>query len=464
MIKLYDSKQKQKLKFVSQEENKVKIYVCGPTVYDDAHLGHARSAIVFDILHRVFKANDYDVTMVKNFTDVDDKIITKMAHTNQSLEDITNYYINSYKQDMDSLNILPNDIEPKATDNIDVMKKLIVKLLDENRAYILTDGVYLDTSKDDLYGSISSRASDENSQARIQTNSQKKDDKDFALWKFKDDKVSFQADFGDGRPGWHCECSAMIDKHLANHDLNYAVDIHGGGADLLFPHHENEASQTRLAYNQELAKYWLHNGFVNIDGEKMSKSLGNSFFLKDALKLYNPEVIRFYMLTAHYRSDFSFSTVDLESSKKRLDKLYRLKKRVYGVGGSTVNKQLQKDILKALNDDMNTSVALSIVDMYISTTNEILDNQPKNKGLKKELISSVKFINDILGIGLDDSFKYFQFGIDKDEIKHIQELISQRDNAKKEKNFELSDELREQLKSMNISLMDTVNGTMWEKI
>jgi len=463
-IKLYNSSTKQKEIFSSQEDKKVKIYVCGPTVYDDSHLGHARSAIVFDLLHRVLKANGYEVIMAKNFTDVDDKIINKMKDTNKTLEEITQFYISSYKNDMKALNILENTIEPKATNNINSMKKLISKLIKNDNAYILDDGVYFDTSKDKNYGNISHRISDENSQARVQTNQNKRDSKDFALWKFKNDEVSFEASFGNGRPGWHCECSAMIDEHLSDKSLPYAVDIHGGGADLLFPHHENEATQTRLAYNQELAKYWMHNGFVNINGQKMSKSLGNSFFLKDALKLYSGEVIRFYMITTHYRADFSFSTTDLDASKKRLDKLYRLKKRVYGIGSSSVNKKLKLDILKALNDDMNTSIALSIVDEYISNTNDIMNNESKNKALKKELVASIDFVSEILGVGFQDSFKYFQFGINEKEIKDIEDLINKRDEAKKDKNFELSDKIRDELKNINISIMDTANGTLWEKL
>ena len=463
-ILLFDSVKKEKTLFQSQEKNKATIYVCGPTVYDDAHLGHARSAIVFDLLHRVLKANGYDITMAKNFTDIDDKIIKKIANTGKSLEEITTFYINSYKKDMDSLNILPNTIEPYATANIPSMVDMIEKLLEEDKAYILNDGVYLDTSKDEKYGSISHRASDENSQARVESNNDKRDQKDFALWKFfSADEIGYKTSFGYGRPGWHIECSAMINKHLANHDLPYAIDIHGGGADLLFPHHENEACQTRCCTSQELSKYWMHNGFVNINGEKMSKSLGNSFFLKDALTKYDGEVIRFYMLTTHYRSDFSFSEDDLISSKKRLDKLYRVKKRVYGLGSSKVNKELEKNIFEALNDDMNTSKALAFVDEYISLVNDSLDKEPKNKNLKKEIVASIDFISDILGVGTKDSFEYFQFGISQDEKDKIEELISKRAEAKKDKNFELSDNIRDEISAMGISLMDSANGTLWEK-
>ncbi len=467
-MKIYDSVKKQKVPFESMEPNKAKIYVCGPTVYDDAHLGHARSAIVFDLIHRVLKANGYDVTMVKNFTDVDDKIIKKMSETGKSLEEITTFYIKNYSDDMNTLNILPNTIEPKATENLDVMKQLVQKLLDENKAYILEDGVYFDTSKDEKYGSISHRASDENSQARIQSSVIKKDEKDFALWKFNTNEVGFQANFGAGRPGWHCECSAMIDKHLANHTLEFAVDIHGGGADLLFPHHENEASQTRMAYGQEIAKYWMHNGFVNINGEKMSKSLENSFFLKDSLKQYNGEVIRFYMMTTHYRADFGFNEDDLISSKKRLDKLYRLKKEIdqqYRLNQSgIVNEKFKTKILDALNDDLNTSKALATIDEFISIANDTLTKEPKNKGFKKEVLANIEFLTKVLGIGYQDAYSYFQFGINEDESEKIIRLIYHRSQAKKDKNFELSDKLRDELSSMGVSIMDTASGTMWEKL
>ncbi|MFW0712438.1 cysteine--tRNA ligase [Aliarcobacter butzleri] len=464
-LHIFDSVKKEKVEFKPIQERKVKIYVCGPTVYDDSHLGHARSAIAFDLLHRVLKANDYEVTMTKNFTDIDDKIIKKMYETKKTLEDITNQYINAYKADMKALNILDNTIEPKATENLEVMKEMISNLISKDVAYKTSDSVYFDTSKDNLYGTLSHKSNDENSQARVEENQEKRNSADFALWKFeKANDVSFDAPFGKGRPGWHIECSAMIEKHLAYKDSPYQIDIHAGGADLLFPHHENEAAQTRCSSGQNLAKYWMHNGFVNINGEKMSKSLGNSFFLKDVLKSYSGEVIRFYLMSTHYRADLSFNEEDLIASKKRLDKIYRLKKRVYGVEDSSVNKKFKEDILNALNDDINTSIALSVIDEMINSANDKLDSNPKDKNLKKELISNINFIEEVLGIGGNDAYAYFQFGIDESTKEKIESLILKRNEAKKAKDFQTADEIRDELSSMDISLMDTINGTVWEKL
>lgn len=466
-LHIYDSVKKEKVEFNSIIPNVAKIYVCGPTVYDDSHLGHARSAIAFDLLHRVLKANDYEVIMTKNFTDIDDKIIKKMNDSNKSLEEITTTYINTYKADMKALNILDNTIEPKATENLESMKEMISNLISKDIAYKTSDSVYFDTSKDNSYGSLSHKASDENSIARVEGNIEKRNPSDFALWKFaKTNDVIFEAPFGLGRPGWHIECSAMIEKHLAYKDSEFQIDIHGGGADLLFPHHENEAAQTRCSSGQNLAKYWMHNGFVNIDGEKMSKSLGNSFFLKDVLKSYSGEVIRFYLMSAHYRANFNFNEEDLIASKKRLDKLYRVKKRVYTLESDTlsVNKKFKDDILNALNDDMNTSIALSLIDEMIGNANDKLDANPKDKNLKKELVSNILFINNILGIGFNDAYEYFQFGMDEQTKSKIEELITKRNEAKKEKNFEIADAVRDELSQLGISLMDTINGTVWEKL
>ncbi len=461
---IYNTAKKEKEKFVPMEENRVRIYVCGPTVYDDAHLGHARSSVAFDLLRRTLTALGYDVTFVKNFTDIDDKIIKKMAETGKSLEEITTHYIQRYKEDMHAIGVPDADIEPKATESIGDIITFIDHLMQKECAYVIDDGVYFDTSRDPKYLCLSHRHVDESqNMARVEGNSQKRDPKDFALWKFAGEgEVAYESPWGSGRPGWHIECSTMIKKYLAT-DHKYQIDIHGGGADLLFPHHENEAAQSRCESGHYLARYWMHNGFVQIDGEKMSKSLGNSFFLKDALKVYNGEVLRFYLLATHYRANFNFNEEDLLASKKRLDKLYRLKKRLGIKSGSAVSKTFKEALLEALSDDLNISAALAVVDEMIQHANETLDENPKNKGFKKETFANIAFVNELLGIGGSDPFRYFQQGIDETTKKEIEALIAERTEAKKAKDFATSDAIRNQLATMGIQIMDTPEGTLWEK-
>lgn len=461
---IYDSVTKTKRVFEPLQEGKVGLYVCGPTVYDDAHLGHAKSALVFDLLVRTLKANGYAITFVRNITDIDDKIIAKMAQTDESLETLTERYTKAYHQDMDALGIGRPDIEPKATQSLEAMKGLIAKLIEKNHAYVTPDGdVYFDTQSDQGYLSISKRVQDEDdTMSRIESNPHKKHPADFALWKHFNEGVRYETPYSLGRPGWHTECAAMIKEHLGI-EGDYAIDIHGGGADLLFPHHENEAAQYRCAHNQELAKYWVHNGFVNIDGEKMSKSLGNSFFLKDALKSYHGEVLRFYLSSSHYRSNFNFNEEDLIASKKRLDKLYRLKKRLFGMKVTEAKTAFQSDLLEALNDDINTSKAFALIDEMISSTNEKLDTNPKDKVAKRECLADLAYIETVLGFGLQNPYEYFQFGIDDALKAKIDTLIAQRTEAKKIKDFATSDKIRDELLALDISIMDTPEGTFWEK-
>jgi len=463
---IYDSVQKTKLPFEPIRAGEASIYVCGPTVYDDAHLGHARSSLAFDLLSRTLKALNYKVTMGKNFTDIDDKIIKKVEETGKPMQEITEFYIDRYLEEMAALGVQRADLEPKATESLAAIESMIQKLIDKDMAYVISTGdVYFDTSKDEHYGDISHQVGeDDDNQSRVEHTSQKRNPKDFALWKAckGSDDICFDTAFSSGRPGWHIECSAMIEKHFEGND-EYSIDIHGGGADLLFPHHENEAAQSRCATGHELAKYWMHNGFVQIDGEKMSKSLGNSFFLKDALKIYDGEVLRYYLNSVHYRNDFNFSEEELQTSKKRLDKLYRLKKRVSPGKGSSVNKEFKKALLDAMSDDLNISIALAVIDEMISNTNDAFDAEPKNKALKKETLANIEFIDTLLGFGGQEPFTYFQIGISEDEKEKIETLIAQRTEAKKEKNFERSDAIRDELITMGISIMDTANGTVWEK-
>ena len=466
-FKLFDSVKKDKVDFEPIIDDEVSIYVCGPTVYDDAHLGHARSALSFDMLKRTLKALGYKVTLAKNWTDIDDKIINKLQDSNKTLQELTTFYINRYLEDMDALGVIRADIEPKATESLDAIESMINRLLESGCAYKLENGdIYFDSSKDLKYGSISNMVTDdEQNISRIEAVDGKKNPKDFALWKACKDTndICFEKSLPSGRPGWHIECSAMIEKHFKG-SSEYCIDIHCGGADLLFPHHENEAAQTRCALNKEIAKYWMHNGFVQIDGEKMSKSLGNSFFLKDALKIYDGELLRYYLISINYRNDFNFNEEDLSASKKRLDKLYRLKKRLYGGKIGIVNKEFKIKLLSAMSDDLNSSKAFAIVDEFVTTANETLDKEPKNKALKQEILGNIEFICELLGIGCKDAIEWFQQGVSNEERANIEELIKKRDSAKKEKNYELADSIREELKSMGIAIMDTANGTKWEKM
>ena len=466
---IYDSVQKTKRLFEPIRLNEASIYVCGPTVYDDAHLGHARSSLSFDLLSRTLKALGYKVTMGKNFTDIDDKIIKKVEQTGKSMQEITDFYIARYLEDMASIGVLPNELAPKATESLEAIENMIQTLLEKGFAYRISTGdVYFDTSKDKEYGSLSHQVTqDEENQSRVMHTNEKRNPKDFALWKAckNQEDVCFETPWSSGRPGWHIECSAMIEKHFARtHGTEeYSIDIHGGGADLLFPHHENEASQSRCATGHALAKYWMHNGFVQIDGEKMSKSLGNSFFLKDALALYDGEVLRYYLNSVHYRNDFNFSEEELQLSKKRLDKLYRLKKRIVGGKGSSVNKSFKEALLKAMGDDLNISIALASIDTMVASTNDALDANPKDKALKKETLANIEFIQTLLGFGGKEPFTYFQIGVDESLKLQIESLITARIEAKKAKDFVASDKIREEILALGITLMDTPEGTVWEK-
>lgn len=460
---IYDSVKKTKLKFEPLIEGKVSLYVCGPTVYDDAHLGHAKSALVFDLLVRVLEAEGYDVLFARNITDIDDKIINKAGELGISTTEIAERYGASYHRDMASIGVRPPTLEPKATESIGAMVEMIQKLLDKKHAYTISNGdIYFDTASDKNYLSLSNRQSMENI-SRVEKVSEKRNEADFALWKaVHDDSVAFDSPFGKGRPGWHLECSAMIERYVRQGEGKYAVDIHGGGADLLFPHHENEAAQTRCASDHELAAYWMHNGFVTIGGEKMSKSLGNSFFLKDALKAYDGEVLRFYLLSTHYRGDFNFNEEDLIAAKRRLDRLYRLKKRLFGLTSPIIETEFKKALLEALGDDLNVSRAYALIDELVTSANETLDANPKDKAYRQSLLSSLFAIKTVLGFGGQNPYEYFQFGLDASSKMKIDDLVAQRNEAKKAKDFATSDALRDELTALGVAIMDTPEGTFWE--
>lgn len=470
---IYDSLSKKKLPFEPISEGLARIYACGPTVYDDAHLGHAKSAVSFDLLRRVLQAEGYEVKFARNFTDIDDKILKKMAQSGKSLEEITEFYTRRYLQDMSALNVADASISPKATENIAAICELISSLLQKSFAYeIAGDGIYFDTRKDGDYLSLSGKKEDASKNiARVASNDAKHDEKDFVLWKF--DENWFDSPFGKGRPGWHSECVAMILAHLDSGDPKFCIDIHAGGADLLFPHHENEAAQCRCARHRALSKYWLHNGFVQVNNEKMSKSLGNSFFVGDALKIAPGEALRFYLLSSHYRANFNYSVTDLLASKKRLDKIYRLKKRVRDVLAPAAGQnsapelpaaeaKFRSEMMEFLSDDLNTSGALAVLDSFVASANEALDRAPKDKALKAQIAANLEFAKQTLGILYEDETEYFRFGVSEQQRAQIEKLIKQRAQAKAEKDFASADAIRARLTDMKIEVMDTPSGTVWE--
>lgn len=453
---LFDSVKKEKLAL--KKEGAINIYLCGPTVYDDAHLGHARSSICFDLLRRVLLSLGREVCFARNYTDIDDKILKKMRESGESLEKITQIYINHYESDMKNLRVLEPNLKPRATEFIQHMIELILHLEKHGFTYTLDDGIYFDTSKDEAYLSLSKRSFEE-TKTRLLEQKEKKNESDFVLWKF--DEEFYAAPFGKGRPGWHSECVAMIEALFKD-----GLDIHAGGVDLLFPHHENEAAQCRCAFNKNLATHWLHNGFVNINGEKMSKSLNNSFFVKDALKEFSGEALRFYLMSVHYRAHFNYSLEDLALCKKRLDKFYRLKKRLelkeFEENFKKCERELSLTILQALQDDLNISKALALFDEFIVNANLRLD-ESKDKGLREDLREDFKELALILGVGFEDAILYFQQGFDETQKAWIEEQIFKRTEAKKAKNYALADELRHNLAEFGVLLLDTPQGTIWEK-
>ncbi|GMB89324.1 Cysteinyl-tRNA synthetase CysS [Helicobacter ailurogastricus] len=472
MIYLFDSHRKQKCPFKPLKAPDVLIYVCGPTVYDYSHLGHARSAITFDLLGRMLTLSGYRVHLVKNFTDIDDKIIAKALQKNTDINTLTEYFIKSYLQDMQALEVQRPKLEPRASVHLGGIVQMISGLVQKGFAYKTPNGdVYLDTSLDHAYGSLSGHSLELESVSRIEDNPEKRHPQDFALWKaYKGEgDLGYPSALGKGRPGWHIECSAMVKESGAYTDTPFQIDIHGGGSDLFFPHHENEASQTRCAFGQELAQFWIHNGFVNISGEKMSKSLGNSFYIKDALKVYDGEILRNYLLGVHYSAILNFNEEDLASQKKRLDKLYRLKKRALELvlAPSVANAAFTHALLESMQDDLNISKALSVLEEHLHLSNEKLDNTT-NKADKKhgaaEILADLLFVESLLGLGGKDPQVYFQLGVGSELKEYIKTQIALRQEAKKAKDFARADEIRQALSGRGIALMDTPSGTIWEKI
>ena len=450
MIKIFNTFTSKKENFKPITEKHIKMYVCGMTVYDDCHVGHARVLIVFDLIYRWFLNSGYDVTYVRNITDIDDKIIKKSNDEGCHFKELTARYIESMQEDSKVLNIIPPTFQPKATEAISSMIKMISILVEKSFAYVGNNGdVFFEISKFNNYGKLSKKNIDDlDAGSRVKVDDNKKSFADFVLWKLsKDDEPSWDSPWGKGRPGWHIECSAM-----SSDILGASFDIHGGGQDLIFPHHENEIAQSESCHDHKMANYWIHNGFVNVDDEKMSKSLGNFFTLKNVLKNYSGEIIRFFVYKSHYRSPLNYSDQNLNDAKAAVEKIY-LALRPYKCIQVDLDwsKPSLNNIKDALDDDFNSPKAISIIFELISEL-----NKSSNEDLANEIYSVLKAIG-LMAIPQEEFF-IKSSKIDQD---HIEKLIEKRMQAKKQKDYQKADELRNEIDSLGVILEDTPDGTVW---
>ncbi|MBN2419135.1 MAG: cysteine--tRNA ligase [Deltaproteobacteria bacterium] len=481
-IKLYNTATRQKEEFIPLVKGKVGIYVCGVTVYDHSHIGHARSAIVFDVLVRYFMARGMDVTYIRNFTDVDDKIINRANELGKDPAALAQEYIDSFYEDMDALGVMRPNKEPRATEYIDGMIAMIRVLIDKGFAYEADGDVFYAVEKLDDYGRLSGRRlEDMKAGSRIDINEKKRHPMDFTLWKpSKPGEPMWDSPWGKGRPGWHMECSVM-----SNHYLGATFDIHGGGMDLLFPHHENERAQSKAATGGEFARYWVHNGFLTVESEKMSKSLGNFIFIKDALREYHPEVLRFFLLSKQYRSPLDFSKKDVLDFQAGLIRIYRTLQRIEELTGEKNKKDFdningllagdqQDEFLNKftglMDDDLNTAGAIGIIFDKTKELNRMMDdagNDPPasiKDRLKEERLALLKAAN-VLGILTSDPSEFI-FQIEKPadiDESEIEDLIGQRNEARARKDWPKADEIRDKLKELGIVLEDKAGVTKWRK-
>jgi cysteinyl-tRNA synthetase len=459
MLKIYNSMTRSKQEFRPLREGKVGIYVCGITVYDYCHLGHARMLVVFDMVVRYLRSLGYEVTYVRNITDIDDKIIKRAHENNESLPDLTRRFIDAMNEDADALGVLKPDYEPRATEHMAEIIHMIEKLVKNGYAYVADNGdVFYDVSRFRDYGKLSGKKLDElRAGERVAVQEAKDDPLDFVLWKAaKEGEPSWESPWGPGRPGWHIECSAM-----STHCLGDYFDIHGGGQDLQFPHHENEIAQSCGATGQPFVNVWMHNGFIRIDDEKMSKSLGNFFTVREVLKLYQPEVIRFFLLSSHYRSPLNYSDASLDEAKASLSRLYIALKGITP-GSVEPERRYIDDFHKAMDDDFNTRGAVAVLHGIAHELNRITD---KHSEQAKKLAATLQFLGGILGILQDSPAQFLQAGGQEGGIsdEEILTLIDERLHAREKKDFKEADRIREQLSSRGIVLEDSPTGTTWRR-
>ena len=462
--------------FIPLKERQVGMYVCGVTVYDYCHVGHARAAIAFDTLYRYLQYLGNDVCFIRNFTDIDDKIINRANEERVDWQEINLKYIDAFHQDMGKLNITSPTEEPKATDHIPEMLEMIQSLVDQDKAYESGGDVFYSIKSFKDYGCLSGKNIDDlQSGARVEVNDTKKDPLDFALWKkSKPGEPSWVSPWGLGRPGWHIECSAMSKKYLGD-----TFDIHGGGKDLVFPHHENEIAQSCGCTGKQPVHYWVHNGFVNIDKEKMSKSLGNFFTLRDVYKKYHPEVLRLFLISSQYRSPIDFSEKNLEDATKVMTRFYeglaganeKLKdldtNSISGFQDKVKKHALTKSFETAMNDDLNTAVVMAHLNEGLRNINSALNDED---GLEDFAASTHAWLNagKILGLfsRTPEQFEKELFAIKNEnlnlDVKKIEKLITDRNTARSSKNWAEADRCRDELTAMSVLIEDTANGTEWK--
>ncbi|MBB5175006.1 cysteine--tRNA ligase [Texcoconibacillus texcoconensis] len=463
-IQMYNTLTRKKEPFTPIEDGKVKMYVCGPTVYNYIHIGNARPAVVFDMVRRYLEYRGYDVNYVSNFTDVDDKIIKAAKEMDEDVLDVAERFIQAYHDDTQALGVRKADVHPRVTETMEEIIAFIEKLIEYDFAYQANGDVYFRTRKFDEYGKLSHQSVDDlKAGARVGVGEQKEDPLDFVLWKSaKPGEISWSSPWGEGRPGWHIECSAMVKKYLGD-----TIDIHAGGQDLSFPHHENEIAQSEALTGKKMANYWLHNGYINVDNEKMSKSVGNFILVHDIIQQFDPEIVRFFIVNAHYRSPINFSDEQLSSAQNALERIRTTYNNLVHRLNETANlasdvdewenkiEDYRRQFVKEMDDDFNSANAVAVLFDLVKSANLYLQESHTREEVLKAFLKAFDEMAFVIGVQLEENEM-----LDEE----IEALIEQRNEARKNRDFATADRIRDELKEKNIILEDTPQGVRWKRV